>query len=116
MIDDAIASEREQRVERARASEPLDAAFIIEEFNVRHIFGKQRQIEYVEVVEGLDPDQIESLRRRARALLADKAYFGEKLWTGRSRGAIFVEMRERHPGFSQRTYEGVLSRGQFSSR
>jgi len=60
---------------------------------------------------GMSPSEVESLKRQANGLHADEEYFGKKHWTGRKHEEIYKEMRTRHPGFGQVSYELALQCG-----
>jgi hypothetical protein len=106
-------TEREQTIERARSASPLDAAYIVLDFKKMR---GQSPILLEDIISGLQQEEIEFLKRRANALSADEGYFGEKHWTGRPHEQIYMEMRERHPGFGRDTYELALRRGIISMR
>jgi hypothetical protein len=109
-------TERSRVIERADASSSLDAAYIIADFNRRCRMLREEPITLEEVVSGAGPREAEILKRQANGLHADEGYFGEKHWTGRDHEEIYKEMRDRHPGFGQVSYELALHRGIIAMR
>jgi hypothetical protein len=108
--------ERERTIERARSASPLDAAYIVLDFNKSCLRRGQPPIPFEGTIPGLPQEEIELLKKAASALSADECYFGDKHWTGRPHEQIYGEMRERHPGFGRDTYELALHRGIISMR
>jgi hypothetical protein len=112
----SVASERQKVIERARASSPADAAYLIADYNRRRLIYKEESLSLKETRSELGQPEIEILERQANALFADEGYFGEKHWTGRSHEDIYEEMRQRHPGFGQAAYDLALMRGIIATR
>lgn len=99
--------------ERAQAAQPLDAMFIVVQYNAdHHGYPKQQLLTPDDIFKILTNDELNELRRRVDELLADRLYFGKKYWTGtRNHQEIIDEMARRHPGFSLKTYNQALNTG-----
>ena len=108
MADD----DRAIMLQEIEALPPLDALYRVADFNRRC----SEKIDPAALSLLFSATELDDAIRQVNALWHDEGYFGEKAWTGRGKPAVIAEMRERHPGFSEQTYELALMRGRIAMR
>jgi hypothetical protein len=119
MIYDGSANlqpEHRRVVKLARAASPLDAVFLITDFNRNCLRTKLEPIDIASFFQQFSGIDLEAMRTKVAKLRADENYFGEKRWTGRALDEIYEEMRARHPGFGDAIYRQSLDKGIVSMR
>ncbi|WP_181763294.1 hypothetical protein [Mesorhizobium sp. B2-4-15] len=100
----------------------LDAAFAIISYNSSHQpFGplgeRPLPIDLRVLRDRFSEVEIDDARRRARALLQDAYQAGEDALAHRfGRPEIVDQLRQRHPGFSDKCYEDTIRQGCFLAR